>query len=548
MARHVVLVGHGMVGDRFIEEIRRRDPDGTRVRLTVLGAEPRGGYNRILLPSLLSGAMLDDDLFPPDAPAGLPADRPVLRPGTAATVLDRPARAVLTSEGGLVRYDDLVLATGAAPRIPDIPGLDRSVTPLRTVADARRVGSLALQARRKHGRLVVLGGGVLGLETARALVARGTAVTVVHPGRHPMERQVDAPGGRILAAALRRTGVDIELGVGASWWEPGHGLWIVPSGGTTPSGSDRSAVPGDTPGPRRGRTAVLSRELPPDPRTPRRLSDEGANISDRRGARLIPATGMVLSAGAVPDSGLARDAGLRLTARGGIAVDDTLATSDPHVYAIGDCAGHPGAPGGLVQPGWEQAAVLAARLTGDTRARYRGSTVVTRLKAAGIELTCLGDPLTEDGEPDCEVLSFADPARERYAKLMLADDRVTGAILIGLPDAAAGITQVYDRGAPAPADRLALLLGRALPPDAPGGGGPAALPDHAIVCRCNMVTKAALRDAWYRGATCARDLSSATRAATGCGSCGDDVAGFATWLAAVSSEETGPNQKEAQLA
>jgi assimilatory nitrate reductase electron transfer subunit len=257
---------------------------------------------------------------------------------------------------------------------------------------------------------------------------------------------------------------------------------------------------------------------------------------------------MVLSTGAVPDSGLARDAGLRLTSRGGIAVDDTLATSDPHVYAIGDCAGHPGAPGGLVQPGWEQAAVLAARLTGDTRARYRGSTVVTRLKAAGIELTCLGDPLTEDEEPDCEVLSFADPARERYAKLMLADDRVTGAILIGLPDAAAGITQVYDRGAPAPADRLALLLGRALPPDAPGGSGPAALPDHAIVCRCNMVTKAALRDAWYRGAACARDLSSATRAATGCGSCGDDVADFATWLAAVSSEETGPHQKEAQLA
>jgi assimilatory nitrate reductase electron transfer subunit len=128
---------------------------------------------------------------------------------------------------------------------------------------------------------------------------------------------------------------------------------------------------------------------------------------------------------------------------------------------------------------------------------------------------------------------------------MLADDRVIGAILIGLPDAAAGITQVYDRGAPAPADRLALLLGRALPPDAPGGGGPAALPDHAIVCRCNMVTKAALRDAWHRGATCARDLSRATRAATGCGSCGDDVAAFAAWLAAVSSEETGPNQKEA---
>lgn len=494
--RHVVLVGHGMVGDRFIEEIRRRDPDGSRVRLTVLGAEPRGGYNRILLPSLLSGAMLDGDIFPPNVPASLPvAHHPVLNPGMTATALDLSARAVLTSTGRLIRYDDLVLATGAAARIPDIPGIDRSVTPLRTLADARRVRSLALQARRKHGRIVVLGGGVLGLEAARALVARGTAVTVVHPGRHVMERQVDAPGGRILATALRRTGVDIELGTGASWWEPGQGLWMA-------------------------------------------------------NGKLLRATGMVLSTGAVPDSGLARDGGLSLTSSGGIAVDDTLATSDPHVYAIGDCAAHPGAAGGLVQPGWEQAAVLASRLTGDTRARYRGSTVVTRLKAVGIELTCLGDGLISDGDPDYEVLSFADPARERYAKLMLADDRVMGAILIGLPDAAAGITQVYDRGAPAPADRLALLLGRALPPDAPGGGGPAALPDHAIVCRCNMVTKAALRDAWFRGATCANDLSAATRAATGCGTCGDDVAAFATWLSETDPSQPGPDpyQKETALA
>jgi assimilatory nitrate reductase electron transfer subunit len=470
-----------MVGHRFCEEIRRRDPHGSRIALTVLAAESRSAYNRILLPNVLAGVMHEDELALGDT------DGVTVRTGTCAVALDPQNRTVLTSDGEVLAYDDLVLATGATAQIPKIPGIDRSVLGLRTVGDARRLNALAAGARRKHGRVVVLGGGVLGLEAARALAARGTAVTVVHPVDRPMERQVDTGGGRILAAAMRRTGVDLELGVAASWWEPGRGVWLTDG-------------------------------------------------------RLIPATGMLLSTGAAPAAGLARDAGLRLTESGAIAVDDALTTSDPAVHAIGDCAGHPGTPGGLVQPGWEQAQILASRLTGaDPKARYRGSTVLTRLKAAGIELTCVGEGLSED--PDYEILRFEDPARERYAKLVISRDRIAGAIMIGLPDAAAGITQLYDRGAPAPSDRLALLLGRALPPDPDGTGaagtGPGALPDHAIVCRCNMVTKAALRDAWYRGATCAKKLSAATRAATGCGTCGDDVDALAAWLSATDPSTAG---------
>ncbi len=135
------------------------------------------------------------------------------------------------------------------------------------------------------------------------------------------------------------------------------------------------------------------------------------------------------------------------------------------------------------------------------------------------------------------MLRFEDPARERYAKLVLRDDRVAGAILIGLPDAAAGIVQLYDRDGVAPADRLALLLGRALPAESGGGSGPASLPDYTVVCRCNMVTKGQLRDAWYGGACGRAALSSATRAATGCGTCGDDLDAVAAWLA-----ETDPSQ------
>jgi len=474
--RNVVLIGHGMVGDRFIEEIRHRDPDGTRVRLTVLTAEPRSGYNRILLPNLLSGAMLESDIFPNES-MDQSAARNCLHVAAAATRIDTSRKSVTTSEGQVIFYDDLVLATGAQARRVSLPAAGRSVAVLRTLEDAHRVSALAQEARRAHGRMIVLGGGVLGLESALALTAGGTAVTVVHPTWHLMERQVDPPGGKVLAAAMRRTGVGLELGIGAERWVPGQGLVLTDG-------------------------------------------------------RLLPATGMVLSAGTVPDVTLARNAGIRLTEYGAIKIDDTLTTSDPAVHAIGDCAGHPGASGGLVQPGWEQAAVLAGRLSGtDPEARYTGSTTVCRLKAAGVELACLGDGLIDPHEPGHEVLRFEDPSRGRYAKLVIRDDRVTGAIMIGMPDAASGITQVYDRRAPAPADRLALLLGGALSPDIPGSTSPAALPDHAIVCRCNMVTKAALRDAWCRGARGRAELSDATRAATGCGTCADDIKAFAAWLA-----------------
>ena len=533
---HVVVAGHGMAGARFAEEVRKHDPAGHHVRLTILAAEPRPAYNRVLLPNLLAGVMTEDD-FTTTTVAGLPVIRgeqkssipngSVLRPdapmslrvGATVTGIDPATRTVLVESTAWARprsgpaepsttverlgYDVLVLAAGARPAIPPLAGLiagasggararcaDRltaGVAALHSLADARRIAAFAQSARRAGGRVAVLGGGVLGLEAARALAARGTAVTVVHRGGHLMDRQLDSAAGRVLADAMRRTGVQVSLGAGAARWEPGRGLWL----------------------------------------------DDGD---------LVKASGLVLCTGTVPCAELAADAGLRLTEAGAVAVDDTLATSAAGVYAIGDCAGHPGAAGGLVQPGWEQAAVLAGRLTGAApRARYRGSGAVTRLKAAGIELTAVGASLAEPGaDPDVEVLRLEDPARERYAKLVLSADRVTGAVLIGLPDAAAAIVQLYDRGAPAPADRLALLLGRALPPPAAGGSGPGALPEYAVVCRCNMVTKGQLRDAWYRGACGRAALIAATRAATGCGTCGDDLDAMAQWLAQTDASQEPP--------
>ncbi|MEU3194026.1 FAD-dependent oxidoreductase [Streptomyces sp. NPDC006992] len=500
-ALNVVVVGNGMVGARLYEETLRRDPRSRRVRMTVLGAEPVGGYNRVLLPGLLSGSLTENDLAPAES-----GENP-LATGTTVTGIDRTSRTVSTADGRQLPYDRLVLATGAGTAIPPLPGLReeteegigalaRGVTALRTLGDARRLRRLADRARAVGARIAVLGGGVLGLEAARALVARGVAVTVVHPAPHVMDRQLDAPAGRVLGRALRRTGIEQRLGVMAVRWEPGKGLHL----------------------------------------------DDGS---------VLTAAGLLLCTGARPETGLAEECGLDV-GPAGIAVDDTLTTSDPDIHALGDCAD---AEPGLVQPGWEQASVLAGRLTGeDLYARYLGSPRVTRLKAAGIELACLGDPfVTDDGFaghapagggpggqgpaegdfPDDggpEVLRLEDPSRERYAKLVLHGDRVTGAILLGVPDAAAGLVQLYDKGAPAPSDRLALMLGRALPPETAGETGEA-LPDHAMVCRCNSVTKGALRSAWYDGARSARELADATRATTGCGGCRGAVEKIAAWLA-----------------
>jgi assimilatory nitrate reductase electron transfer subunit len=465
MSRHVVVVGHGMVGVRLLEEVRARDPEGRRVRLTVLGAEPRPAYNRVLLSTVLAGGLSAEAVETPFA--GPWVD---LRTGVAATAVDR-ARRVVRTAGDAIGYDHLVLATGSSPWLPPVRGLDGdTVVPFRDLDDCARILALAHPGT----RIAVLGGGLLGCEAARGLAARGVQVTVVHPAPHLMERQLDAGAGEVLAVALARLGVELRLGVGATAWEPGVGL---------------------------------------------RCAD----------GTVVAADALVVAAGVRPETALARACGVAVER--GVVVDERLTTSDPRVHAVGDCAQHPGAVAGLVQPGWEQAAVLADLLTGaDPGARYRGTRTVTRLKARGVDLATVGEPaaLTAGG---AEVLRFADPTGGRYASLALDGDRVVGGAMIGLPDAAASMIQFYDSGAPAPSDRLGLLLGRALPGPVETAD-PGHLPASAVVCRCNTVTKGALVRAWRAGATDVDALGRATRAGTGCGGCRDAVEGICGWLAA----------------
>ncbi len=469
-----MVVGYGMAGARFAEEVRGRDADG--VAVTVLGAEPHAAYNRILLSSVVGGAMTPGMV-------GLHEDGWAERHGvdlrlaTTVTGIDRAARRVVLGDGSTVDYDALVLATGSRPWLPPTEGLvvDDEPAPgavaFRTLDDCEKI----LAASRPGAPVAVVGGGLLGLEAARGLASRGNLVTVVHPVGHLMERQLDAGAGRVLAGRLAALGIEVRLGVKAARYLPGDGLKL----------------------------------------------DDGSHV---------PADLVVVSAGVVPETGLAKAAGL--TVERGVVVDDSLRTSDPRVHAIGDCAQHPGTASGLVQPAWEQAAVLADLLTGARpAARYRGTPVVTRLKARDVDLAALGEVHTGVDSADAEVLCLADPARGRYAKLVLRDDRVTGAIVLGAPDAAAAITQLYDRGIPAPSDRLALLLGRALPPGASVAHSPADLPAATTVCRCNTVSKSQLVKAWRAGARGVAGLAAATRATTGCGGCRDTVTAIAGWLA-----------------
>ena len=462
----VVVVGYGMAGARFAEQLRERDPD---IELTVLGAERHHAYNRVLLSTVLAGGLPLDAIGLHDE-YWAEKNQVELRLDTAVVAIDRAARVVRLADESVVDYDVLVLATGSRARLP-LTG--ERVSAFRTMDDCARIVALA----RPGAPVVVLGGGVLGLEAARGLAGRGCQVTVVHPKARLMERQLDPSAADVLRRSMQRLGIEVRLGESVTRHLPGRGV---------------------------------------------ELSD----------GSLVPAELVVVSAGVFAEDGLAADAGLATD--NGILVDDRLRTADPGIYAIGDCARPPGGGSGLVQPAWEQAAVVAELVTGaNPMARYTGTPMVVRLKARDVDLAALGDVHATVDDDDAEVVQVHDPARGRYAKLVLRADRVAGAILLGVPDAAATIIQLYDSGALAPSDRLALLLGRALP-GAPTAASPGDLPASAVLCRCNTVSKGTLVAAWRDGANDLTALANATRATTGCGGCTGAVTDLLTWLDAAS--------------
>ncbi|GGX93459.1 NAD(P)/FAD-dependent oxidoreductase [Streptomyces hiroshimensis] len=428
MTRRIAVVGAGMAAARFAERFRLLGGDA---EVTLYGAEPCAPYNRVLLADALTGRYATDDLTSDLAlDLTLPSGDARLRTDCAVTGLDTVAHTLRLADGEQVPYDELVLATGAEPVLPPVDGLcgpggrpRPGVHVLRTAADCRGLAGAAAHAR----RAVVIGGGVLGVSAARALAARGLPVTLVHRAGHLVERDLDGAAGEILRRGLAELGVEVRTGSVAREVRAG-----------TPVGAGRTGFPPPSAFPSTAPSAVAAV----------RLADD----------HVLDADLVVAACGVAPRTALARTAGLPV--RTGVVVDDRLSCA-PDAYAIGDCAEHRGTVHGTAVAAWDQADVLAARLSGAAPdAVYRGSRPYTRLTAGPLAYAAFGETGPEDpgpGTPGVDVLRLADATRGSYKKLLLRGDRIVGGILLGDPAAAAALIRAYERDEPVVTDPLYLL-------------------------------------------------------------------------------------------
>ncbi|MEU5528202.1 nitrite reductase large subunit NirB [Micromonospora chersina] len=389
----LVVVGNGMVGQRFVEALRARDQE-RRWQVTVLGEERRPAYDRVRLSAFFDGVSAEElNLHTPD-------DGVELRLGEPALALDR-ARRVVTTAAGEHPYDALVLATGSSAFVPPIGGADLpGVFVYRTLDDLAAIRAHA-EGRRTGA---VIGGGLLGLEAANALRLLGLSTSVVEFAPRLMPVQVDEAGGAMLRRYVEELGVTTYLGVATSALRPG------------PDGT----------------VGALE------------LSD----------GRTVEADLVVVAAGIRPRDELARAAGLPLGPRGGVLVDAGCRTADERIWAVGECAAVDGTCHGLVAPGYATAEVVADRLLGGA-ATFPGADTATKLKLLGVDVASFGD--AHGVTPGCLDVTFTDPATRSYAKLVLSDDAKTllGGVLVG--DASAYPTLRASVGGPLPAPPLALL-------------------------------------------------------------------------------------------
>jgi nitrite reductase (NADH) large subunit len=462
MARErLVVVGNGMAGCRAIEEVLARDPD--RYEITVFGAEPRVNYDRIMLSPVLAGEKTFADIVINDA--DWYRDNGVrLLSGVAVTAVDLAGKTVTGADGIEVGYDRLILATGSDPvRLP-LPGAD--LTGVVTFRDLDDVEAMVAAAD-AGGRAVVIGGGLLGLEAAYGLARRGMAATVVHLMDVLMERQLDESASFLLRAALAERGVETVLG------------------------AQSEAIVGEN-----GRVAGLQLKDGP----------------------LLPCDLLVMAVGIRPNTALAATAGL--TTGRGVVVDDQMRTSDPAVFAIGECAEHRGIAYGLVAPIWEMCRTLGKVLTDDEAAAYGGSMLQTRLKVSGVDVFSAGRFAGGEG---CEDIVFRDAARGVYKRLVVEDGKVAGAVLFG--DAADGgwYFDLMRQRAPIAEMRETLIFGQAIT-EALRGTDPkaavAAMADTQEVCGCNGVCKGTITTAIQdQGLVTLEAVRAVTKASASCGSC-----------------------------
>ena len=393
----LLVIGNGMASVRLCEELAVRCPG--RFAITICGAEPQPGYNRVLLSSFLAGQTKWEDL----------ALRPrswyeesgmTLLTGAIVCAVDFAARQALLADNTMLGFDRLVFATGSRPVMLPKPGMDLpGVLAFRDLEDAQVAQGLG----EMQADVVVIGGGLLGIEAANGLARCGAKVTLVHLMDRLMERQLDAPAAGLLRTALARKGIRIVLG------------------------ADTARITGDT-----GVT--------------------GLELAD---GRVLPAQAVICAVGIRPSSELARAAGLHVNR--GIVVDDAMACALPGVYALGECAEHRGTVYGLVEPAHEQAAIVARQLSGEADALYFGTLLATNLKVSGVGIFSAGDFM---GTATSQASLLEDRDAGWYRKLVFEGEKLTGAILAGDTSDALWYRDLIRSGSDVSAMRHKMIFGQ----------------------------------------------------------------------------------------
>ncbi len=457
MTEKLIVIGAGMASGRVLEHLTDASPEAYDI--TLFNAEPRGNYNRIMLSPVLSGEKTyneivthDDDWY---------AERGITcRFGEVVAEIDRAAKTVTAANGDVLSYDKLIFGTGSNPFMIPLPGHDlEGVIAYRDLEDTERM--MGMEDGKK---VVVIGGGLLGLEAAAGMAARGAEVTVVHIMGHLMERQLDEAAGYLLKKSLEGKGIRICLE------------------------ANSKEIMGED-----GKVTGLA------------LAD----------GTVLPCELLVMAVGIRPNVALAQEAGLAVGK--GIHVDDQMLTSDESIFAVGECVEHQGALFGLVAPLYEQAKVVAQTMLGEAAA-FKQKSLSTKLKVTGCDLFSAGDFAEGEGRED---IVFRDPGQGVYKRLVIEEDKIVGAVMYG--DTADGnwFFGLIKDGTDISEMRDTLIFGPAYQGGAPSDplSAVAALPLDAEICGCNGICKGTIVDAISGGATDLGSLRATTKASGSCGTC-----------------------------
>ena len=455
--QHILVIGNGMVGHHFVEQLRKNEPSAI---ITVLCGEPQLAYDRVYLSSVFSGTT--------KAELALTTEQHYQQQGIAyqlncwVTRIEPQSKTVFTASGDNYHYDKLVLATGSYPFVPPIPGAAQPhCLVYRTLADLDEIAKSAKQSQTG----VVIGGGLLGLEAANALRQLGLTTHVVEFAPQLMAVQLDSAGGALLQQKISAMGLGVHIG--------------------------------------KNTTAIVAGS---ECRYRLEFADGSALETDL----------ILFSAGIRPHDSLAQQAGLHCGPRGGIVINDTCQSSNPDIYAIGECAVWQNQIFGLVAPGYQMARVAASHLSGQQH-YFQGADMSTRLKLLGIDVGSIGDAHART--PGAQSLIFQDPIRQHYKKLILNDsgDKLLGAVLVGDTAEYDTLLQYYLNDMTLPSAPECLIL-----PQAEQGSAtltPDKLPNSAMLCSCHNVTKGDVVSCIDQGQLELASIKSCTKASTGCGGC-----------------------------